>query len=99
LGTLVQVAEIVRRDAAHRRAVVILGDALHRERQVVVARPFALARACDRIEARGAVVRSHPFRRHDPDRLAFETGGGAAEVEDEMPDVAGRASAASGSCR
>jgi len=88
-----EVAQVVRGDAAHRPPLVVLGDALHGERDVVVARALALARARDRVEAR--MVRS-PLRvgagRQDADRLALEhRERGLPEVEHDVADVGRRA--------
>ncbi|MCY1236144.1 hypothetical protein D9M72_487870 [compost metagenome] len=68
-----QVAHVVRANAAHGVTVVVLQHALDRQRQVVVARPLAVARTGDGVLAR--VVRAAAgvgARRHDADRLAFE---------------------------
>ena len=73
LVALLQIAHVVARDAAHRVALMVLEHALDRQRQVVVARPLAVARTGDRVLAR--VVRATggiDARRHDADRLAFE---------------------------
>ncbi len=88
-----EIAEVIRSDARDGLAVVILGDALHGERQVVVARPLALARARDRIQAHVMrPARCVDARRQDADRLALEHGKrGAAEIEDDVPDVGARA--------
>ena len=90
LVALGKIAKIIRGYATHRRAVMILGDALHGERQVVVARPLAIARARDRIEThvmRPAV--GIGSRRNDADGLAFEHRKcRAAEIEHEVADVA-----------
>src|SRR5262249_26494176 len=51
-----EVAEIVADDSAHRAALMVLEHPLHGERDVVVAGPLAVARACDRILPR--VMRS-----------------------------------------
>ena len=93
LVALLQVAEVVGGDAADRLAVVVLGDALHRERDVVVARPLAFARARDRVEPHMMrPARRVGSRRHDADRLAFEHGKrGAAEIEHDVADVGRRA--------
>ena len=69
----VEVAEIVADDSARRAALVILQHPLHGERDVVVARPFAVARARDRILPR--VMRSPVCTdagREYTDRLPFE---------------------------
>jgi hypothetical protein len=72
---------------------VILGDSLHRQREIVVPRTLALARTRDRVEAH--VVR--PARRivpgwNDADRLSFEHGKRrAAEIEHDVADIARRA--------
>ena len=52
LSPTLQVAQVVRADAAHRLALVVLGHALDRQRDVVVAGPLAVARAGDRVLAR-----------------------------------------------
>ena len=90
LVALAQIAQVVRRDAAHRLAVVVLGDALHRERQVVVARALAFARARDRVQAHVVRLAARvDARRQDADRLALQhRERGAAEVEHDVPDVA-----------
>lgn len=67
-----EVAHIVRGHATNRFALVILKHALNGQRDVVVARALAVARASDGILARmmGATFSICP-RRYDADRLAF----------------------------
>ena len=85
----VQIAEVVADDPAHRPALMILEHPLYGERDVVVAGPFAIARACDRILPR--VVRPAVgirARRQDADRLAFEHGKRRrAEIEHDVMGV------------
>src|SRR5207247_4998726 len=83
-----KVAQVIRRDALNPFAIVIVCYALHRERNVVVARALALARARDRVEPN--VVRLAirvGAGGYDADRLTFEhRKRGAAEVEDDVTD-------------
>ena len=86
-----KIAQVVRGDAQHRLPGVIDGDAFDGERDIVVSGTLALARARDRIQA--DMVRS-PLRvgsrRHDADRLPFQDRErGRAEVQHDVPDVAG----------
>ncbi len=90
---LLEVAQVIGGHAGDGAARVVLGHALHGEREIVVARPLALARTRHRVEAQ--VVRPAArvaAGRNDADRLAFEHGKrGAAEVEHDVPDVGRRA--------
>ena len=84
-----QVAHVVAADATHRVALVVFEHALDGERQVVVARPLAVARAGDAVLARkvrlAALVGA---RRHDADGLALQhREGHGAEVQDDVVRV------------
>ncbi len=68
-----EVAEIIADNSAHRAALVILQYALHGQRDVVVARPLAVAGARDRILPRMMRPAARiDAGRNDPDRLPFE---------------------------
>ncbi len=88
-----QVAQIIRSDAGDGLARVVFGHALHRQRDVVVARTLAVARARHRVEPH--VVRPAAgvdARRQDAERLAFEhRERRRAEIEDDVPDIRRRA--------
>src|SRR5512135_1494965 len=92
LVAALQVAQVVRGDAAHRRAVAIGGDSLHRERDVVVAGTFAVARAGDRIKAHVMRPAAGVRARHQyAERLPLEhREGAAAEIEQDVVYVAAR---------
>src|SRR5512135_2797300 len=92
LVAALQVAQVVRGDAAHRRAVPIGGDSLHRERDVVVAGTFAVARAGDRVKAHVMRQAAGVRARHQyAERLPLEhREGAAAEIEHDVVDVAAR---------
>src|SRR5450631_2472591 len=85
-----EVTQVVRCDAEGGCAGVVLGDTLYRQRKVVVAWPFAFARARDRVQAHvmrlAGRVQSGWL---NADRLALQNRKrGATEVEHDMPDVA-----------
>ena len=85
-----EVAEPVRRYAAHGLAVAIGRDALHRDREVVVPRALAVTRARDRVEPHvvGPAARVGAGRQ-DADRLPFEhRERRALEVEHDVTNVA-----------
>ncbi len=84
-----EVAKIVAADAAHRAPLVVLEHPLHRERDVVVAGPLAVARARDGIlPGTMRAPRGVQPRRDDPDRLALEHGKRhGAEIEHDMVGI------------
>ena len=76
---------VVRCDATNRLAVVVFGDALYRERNVVVVRTLAIARAGDGVLPR--VVRPAMgigAGRDDADRCPSSTGNGVAPKSSTM---------------
>ena len=85
----VEVAKIVADDPARRAALMILQHPLHSERDIVIARSFAVTRTRDRILARGAPssVRFNAGR-DDADRLPFEhRKGHRAKIEHDVMGV------------
>ncbi len=90
LIALLQIAQEVRANAGDLLALVVFGDALHRQRQVVVVRPLAVARARDRIEPYVMRLAARIQARWDhAHRLAFEHRKRlVAEVEHDVADVA-----------
>jgi hypothetical protein len=84
-----EVAEVVRRDAPHGRALAVVGDALHRQREVVVPRALPVARARDGVQPHvvGPALRVDPRRDHADRSAPRAPERPCAEVEDEVPDV------------
>ncbi|MNI51813.1 hypothetical protein D3C73_1065550 [compost metagenome] len=85
-----QIAQIIRTHPMRRHAAVVLGHALNRQGQVVVARAFAVARTCQRVLARmmRPALRVQT-RRQDADGLSLEHGKRQlAKIQHDVMDIA-----------